>query len=176
MQIQALQIDNFFENPTLVREYALAQEYIGPNEDENWLGLRTKQMDSKVGNIDINKSILSAIKYHLPELPELEIFWVFHILPAIIKDNTDTPFDYQQLHIDSEKVDFAGVIYLTPNPPEHSGTSFYETFNKKLGEVKNVYNKFVVYPADILHAPTNPFGETNEDSRLALTFFCSIKQ
>ena len=52
MQIQALQIDNFFENPTLVREYALAQEYIGPNEDENWLGLRTKKMDSKVGDKD----------------------------------------------------------------------------------------------------------------------------
>ena len=176
MQVRALQIDNFFENPNLIRECALAQAYRVPNEDANWLGLRSNLLDLTIGGLDIEKYIKDTIKYRLPDVPELEISMVFHLLPESVRGDMGDSFEYLQSHIDSEKVDFAGVIYLTPTPPEHSGTSFFADINNKFAEIDNVYNRFIFYPADILHAPTNPFGETKEDSRLTLTFFCSIKQ
>jgi hypothetical protein len=62
-------------------------------------------------------------------------------------------------------------VYLTPNPPKNSGTSFFDDEGNKVGEAENVYNTMVIYPADILHGPTNPFGDTKENSRLTLVFF-----
>ena len=174
-QIRALQCDDFFENPNLIRECALAQTYREPDADENWLGLRTEDLDIEIGGINIEKYIKDKVKNWLPDLPDFDLTLVFHLLPERARGSMGDEFDYLQSHTDSEVVQFAGVVYLTPNPPVNSGTSFFLDVNTKLGEVENVYNRFIFYPADIIHSPTNPFGETNEDSRLALTFFASIK-
>jgi hypothetical protein len=174
-QIRALQCDNFFENPNLIRECALAQTYRTPDEDESWLGLRTEDLDVEIGGINIETYIKYKVKGWLPDVPDFDLRLVFHLLPESVRGDMGDKFDYLQSHTDSEVIHFAGVVYLSPNPPPHSGTSFFEDVSKKIGEVENVYNRFVFYPADIIHSPTNPFGETNEDSRLALTFFASIK-
>lgn len=174
-QIRALQIDDFFENPNLIRECALAQTYRAPDEDENWLGLRTEELDIEIGGLDVDKYIKDKVKYYLPNVPNFDLTLVFHLLPESVRGNMGDKFEYLQSHTDSEVVHFAGVVYLTPKPPLNSGTSFFADINTKLGEVENVYNRFLFYPSDIIHAPTNPFGETNEDGRLALTFFASIK-
>jgi hypothetical protein len=175
-QVRALQIDDFFTNPNLIRECALAQEYKTPTEEDVWLGLRSDVLDLNIGGLDIDKYIKDTIKYRLPNVPELEISMVFHLLPENVRGDMGDSFEYLQSHTDSEKVHFAGIVYLTPKPARNSGTSFFEDINTKFGEIDNVYNRFIFYPADIIHAPTNPFGENKEDSRLTLTFFCSIKQ
>jgi hypothetical protein len=174
-QLRALQCDNFFENPNLIRECALAQQYREPTTDENWIGLRTEPLDAEIGGIDIEKYILNTIRHHLPNIPELDMFWVFHLLPESVRGDMGDEFEYLQSHTDNETVHFAGVVYLSPEPKPNSGTSFFEDVNTKLATIDNVYNRFIFYPADIIHSPTNPFGETNEDSRLTLTFFASIK-
>ena len=175
-QIRALQIDDFFENPNLIRECALAQEFKTPTENDVWLGLRSDVLDLNIGGINVEEYIQSKIKYHLPNIPELEITMVFHLLPESVKGDMGDSFEYLQSHTDSEMVHFAGIVYLTPSPARNSGTSFFEDVNTKFGEVSNEYNRFIFYPADIIHSATNPFGETKENSRLTLTFFCSIKQ
>lgn len=175
-QLRALQCDNFFENPNLIRECALAQQYREPNADENWLGLRTEPLDAEIGGVNIEKYILDTIYHNLPQIPKLDMFWVFHLLPENARGDKGDDFDYLQSHTDSEFVHFAGVVYLTPEPKPDSGTSFFADINTKLATIDNVYNRFIFYPADIIHSPTNPFGETKEDSRLTLTFFCSIKK
>jgi hypothetical protein len=175
-QVRALQIDDFFENPNLIRECALAQEYREPTEEDVWLGLRSDVLDLNIGGLDIDKYIKDRIKFHLPNIPELEISMVFHLLPESVRGDMGDSFEYLQSHTDSEKVHFAGIVYLTPKSIRNSGTSFFADINTKFGEIENEYNRFIFYPADIIHSATNPFGETKEDSRLTLTFFCSIKQ
>lgn len=174
-KLRALQCDNFFENPNLIRECALAQQYRGPRDDENWIGLRTERFEAEIGGVDIDDYINEKIQTWLPAIPELELICVFHQLPERVRGDMGDRFDYLQSHTDSDTVHFAGVIYLSPNPPENSGTSFFADVNTKMAEIENVYNRFIFYPSDILHGPTNPFGETNEDSRLTLTFFAFIK-
>lgn len=174
-QLRALQCDNFFENPNLIRECALAQQYREPTTDENWIGLRTEPLDGEIGGVNIEKYILDTIKYRLPQIPELDMFWVFHLLPESVRGDMGNEFEFLQSHTDSETVHFAGVVYLSPDPKPNSGTSFFTDINTKLATIDNEYNRFVFYPADIIHSPTNPFGENKEDSRLTLTFFCSIK-
>lgn len=173
--MKAIQCDNFFENPNLIRECALAQEYKEPTPKENWIGLRTAPFDAEIGGVNIDSYIKQKIKEWIPQLPELELNMVFHLLPENVRGDMGDEFDYLQSHTDSENVDFAGIIYLSPEPAPNSGTSFFADINTKVGEIENVYNRFVFYPADIIHSPTNPFGETNESSRLTLTFFASIK-
>ena len=125
--------------------------------------------------MNIDSYIKQKIKEWIPEIPELELDMVFHLLPERVRGDMGDEFDYLQSHTDSESVDFAGIIYLSPEPKPNSGTSFFADINTKVGEIENVYNRFVFYPSDIIHAPTNPFGDTNENSRLTLTFFASIK-
>lgn len=174
-EIRALQCDNFFENPNLIRECALAQTYREPDTNESWLGLRTEDLDIEIGGLNIDKYIKDKVKQWLPNVPDFDLTLVFHLLPENVRGDMGDKFEYLQSHTDSEVVHFAGVVYLTPDAPLNSGTSFFEDVNNKLGSVENVYNRFVFYPADIIHSPTNPFGETKEDSRLALTLFASIK-
>ena len=174
-QVKALQCDNFFGNPNLIRECALAQEYKEPRSNENWIGLRTAELDIEVGGVNIDSYIKEKIKEWMPEIPDLDLSLVFHLLPERARGDMGDEFDYLQSHTDSESVEFAGVVYLSPEPPEDTGTSFFADVNTKIGQVDNVYNRLAFYPANIIHSPTNPFGETNEDSRLTLTFFASIK-
>ena len=176
MQVRALQIDNFFENPDLIRECALAQEFKTPTESDVWIGLRSDVLDLNIGGVNVEEYIKSKIKHHLPNVPELEMNMVFHLLPENVRGDMGDKFEYLQSHTDSEMVHFAGIVYLTPSPERNSGTSFFEDVNTKFGEISNEYNRFIFYPADIIHSATNPFGETKEDTRLTLTFFCSIKQ
>lgn len=90
---------------------------------------------------------------------------------------------------------YAAVIYLTPAPPEGSGTGFFR--NKLTGKstpndsdslmtkeeshnfnnweltdyVENVYNRCVIFNAKKFHSATKYFGTIPEDSRLTQVFF-----
>jgi hypothetical protein len=94
---------------------------------------------------------------------------------------------------------YAAVVYLTPNPPEGTGTGFFK--NKKTSQeyqensefvlpkeectnldnwemidyVENVYNRCVIFNAKRFHSATKYFGTTPEDSRLFQVFFFNEK-
>lgn len=103
----------------------------------------------------------------------------------------------QWIHTDYE-TNYAAVIYLTPNPPEGTGTSFYK--NKNTGiefddpditfpkeecvdfgrweEVKyleNVYNRCIIFNAKRYHSAKNYFGNSIENGRLFQVFFFDLK-
>ena len=98
-------------------------------------------------------------------------------------------------HDDTE---WAGVLYLTPDPILDSGTSIYrhkETLNYKYSSTdsidynnsedarnldkwepvlssSNIYNRLVLYKGDMYHRSTIAgFGTTKETGRLFQTFF-----
>jgi hypothetical protein len=71
--------------------------------------------------------------------------------------------------------DYAGVLYLAPNPQKNSGTSFYNDLGEETGYLENVYNRLVIYPANELHSLKESFGNDINNGRLTFTFFCKLK-
>lgn len=106
-----------------------------------------------------------------------------------------------KIHADGQTVNdknkWAGVLYLTPTTQEIEGTIFYKntmlnksylTDNKDVKSILNfgsddpnqwqkelisyfVYNRLIVYRADMFHAPGPTFGDTDETGRLVQLFF-----
>jgi len=112
-------IDNFFETPSLVREYALSQEF-SKKQKGNWPGYRTdpiNQLNIEFYNIFSNK----LFSFFVPAGTDFQ-----YILDAQFQ-YSDASFGSGWVHNDNyEKYDFAGVVYLTPDPPENSGTCIYD--------------------------------------------------
>lgn len=170
--IRIHKIDNFFENPDEIRECALKMEFDGPLPTQGWHGIRVNPTNRVVAGVDLEKMISEEVSFRLPNFTYDEMELYFHITSEEVKNhfNTET-FEMASKHYDSNDSRIVGLVYLTPNPPKNSGTSFFDDEGNKVGEAENVYNTMVMYPADILHGPTNPFGDTKDNSRLTLVFF-----
>ena len=113
--IPATIINDFFESPTLIRDYALSLEF--KNKGMRYPGYRTDQL------YDINPRFYEHITS--------KIISVFFNLD---KENLDWRFDISfQLspekykggwaHTDGNIADCAGVVYLSPDAPLEAGTS-----------------------------------------------------
>jgi Family of unknown function (DUF6445) len=194
-------IENFYQNPHAIRQFALDQGYTFckdvPNIEYVYPGCRTQDLSL------LNKELFDKICTKLVS--------VFHNAQhdtmrwLITTSFQSVPTEYNQgvIHTDSNTV-FAGVLYLTPNAPLDSGTSLFKpnkNFNEakykqalvenderfKAGEiamntgyhsmfeeivrVNNVYNTLIIYEGRHFHAANNFFGKTLQDSRLAQVFF-----
>jgi hypothetical protein len=165
-------IDNFFDNPDEIREFALKMDFDEPLPIHGWHGIRATPKDRIVAGVDLEKMISEEVSFRIPNFTYDEMDLYFHITPEEVRNHFDTEtFEEASKHYDSNDSRIVGLVYLTPNPPKNSGTSFFDDSGNKVGEAENVYNRMVMYPADILHGPTNPFGDTKENGRLTLVFF-----
>jgi hypothetical protein len=174
-------VDNFYENPEAVREFALRQEF-EPNL-ELYKGRRTKQQFIVPGTKEAFEQILNR-----PIKKWTETYGMcgkFQYCTA--EDPLVYHYDYQTL---------AGMIYLTPDAPYSSGTSLFAHKKTKLrnqnefGDVNpfeggfydrtkfelvdtagNVFNRLVLFDAKCIHSANEYFGTTKENSRLFHLFF-----
>ena len=192
MDLNFIIIDNFLDDPDSVRRDALSLDF--DLIQESVPGVRTSA--TLVG--DHQTEVETKIKTILGR----EIVW----------DWTQDSFYFQScqegtktwIHKDSKKQgqgEWAGVLFLTPNPNHDAGTAVYldrdicyqyfmshgmdpntsiEEFNH--GSVidmgaGNVYNRLVLYRGKVLeHSSILPgFGNTLETSRLTQTFFVDVK-
>lgn len=156
-------IDDFFKVPDDVREYGFSYEFYNKLENENWGGVRTNRL-----NCDLSEKISNRVNKLLNK--ELSFDMYFHILR---QSDMDTEEYRKKIHQDSD-YSYAGLVYLTPNPPKETGTIFYQKINNEFMfdcYVENVYNRMVVYESNRYHCPAKLFGETKEDVRFTLTFF-----
>lgn len=184
-------IDDFYNNPEEVREFALAQDF---NVDGNYPGHRTRSF--------LSPSIKEHIEEHLspvhgkilwPEEGEEEYTGAFQFTTAE---------DRSWIHADGTNK-WAGVLYLTIDAPVSGGTALYKHLPTGLtrvptlhtGEtdealldiihddgmdytkwemtdrVANVFNRLVLYRGDYFHASLDYFGKDINDGRLFQTFF-----
>ncbi len=196
-------IENFYENPDAIRQYALAQEYKFRHEQTEinyvYPGCRTSDLSylDKSFYDNVCKKLVSV--FHNTEYDYMR--W------AIATSFQSVSEEYSQgvIHTDHNTV-FAGVLYLTPNAPLNGGTSLFRKNNSfdeakyqqalnmnderfKAGEivmdasyhsmfdeivrVNNAYNTLVIYEGRHYHAANDFFGKTLKDSRLAQVFFVS---
>ena len=189
-------IDNFYNNPIDTRNFILSQDFFVKG---NFPGQRT----------------ISYANDHLKEMIQkyIEPFGKITQFPCPNPDNSNakviyngafqytTSRDRSWIHTDKWN-NWAGILFLTPNAPLSSGTSFYR-FNdgamcqedgnqlnnqdevdkcsqdltkwELVDRVGNVFNRLVLFNAHRYHMSMNYFGDTKENGRLFQVFFFSTE-
>lgn len=179
-----LVVDNFYENPDAVRQFALQCDF--KEHKSQHKGARTD----------------ATYRFHgLKERFE-------YLLGTKIKNwdfyCTNGTFQYciggDQIVYHHDEQQYAGVLYLTPDAPVQGGTCFYRSkhtkknkvtadehkvvFNKgfldptefeRMDTLANVYNRLVLFDAKLIHAGNDYFGTTKENGRLFQLFFFDLE-
>lgn len=185
-------VDNFYENPDEVREYALTLDF--QINQQYHKGQRTKQ---RVWFDGTKEFLEDSLKKKVTSWENQPHNGVFQYCTA------EDPLVY---HTDTQS--HAAVVFLTPDAPVECGTSFFKhkrnglrkypstedciRFNKSSDElyhdmfkgnfydktpwelvdvVGNVYNRMAIWDAKLVHAATQYFGNDKTDSRLFHMFF-----
>jgi hypothetical protein len=158
-------IDNFFKEPDVIRQLALSMDYIKSSEKTGWKGYRTNINDDE---------IKEYIKYKLIEVDKkFENLLIDEILFHYILEENRNDLK-ERLHKD--KTEWAGIVYLTPNPTKNSGTTLHNDNYDLEDVIDNVYNRFVFYDGKKLHGPQDTFGSSIENARFTLTIFANISK
>lgn len=160
-------LDNFFKNPDDIRNTALQSEYIS-SPGYGWLGYRSYSITENFSTMFTN-----MLHCHIPETKSIKKFFCcFHY--SLDETKFTAPRNFHDYKIHSDFCDYAGVVYLTPDPPLDTGTSFYDQNYNLISSVQNKFNRLIYYSARINHAPTDLFGTIKENGRLVLTFFSDM--
>ena len=147
-------LDNFYENPDLVRQFALSLDY-DTDPVGRWPGKRSLPLH------EVNQSFFSTFCSKLFGLfydfdyqcLNYEVTTSFQ-LTSNYSENPDSAFNHGWIHQDNECI-FSGVIYLNPNPQENTGTNIYNIIDKTIPI--NQSEKFKLYKAE---EPVNEFEYT----------------
>ena len=184
MRQNVIIVDDFYNNPDQVREFALSQEF---NVTGNYPGARTANF--------INQSTKDTIQ---SLLPEKVTNWLDGPEGYTGAFQLTTGSNSSWIHNDAYN-NWAGVLYLTPNAPTSGGTGFFRSkidgsltgtnhdslpdsvwsdVSKwdKVAEVGNIYNRIVLFRADQWHTSLDYFGSGPEDGRLTQVFFIKTEQ
>lgn len=173
-------VDDFYQNPDLIREYALQVRFI---EDNRWYkGKRSEQNYLTPG---VKSAFETIIGQPITRWTEYETNGKFQYC---------TPEDLLVYHCDLQN--WAAMVYLTPGAPYDTGTNFYahrgtgirssrepdsdqafsggfydRTRFDLVDTVGNVYNRLVIFDSRCIHAAAGYFGTELKNSRLFQIFF-----
>jgi hypothetical protein len=177
---RAFIVDNFYEDPYAVREYALQQEYF---DDPGYIGRRTR-----------TQHFVPGVKKAFEEIMGTKITeWESYSMNGRFQHN----FAGEQLVYHCDDQMWAAMIYLTPDAPPSCGTSTFrhketkvhhsshpdimKSFNQKTFLDKtpyevvdvfgNVFNRLVIFDGHLIHAASEYFGSDINDCRLWHMFF-----
>lgn len=185
---QLLVVDNFYEDPDSVRELALQQSFApdlryhkGQRTNTKFIAPNTKQIFETL----LGRKIIRWTEY--------EYNGIFQYCTA------EDPLVY---HCDVQS--YAAAVYLTPNAPIETGTSFYrskiypevrstrpeeaiysevfaggyydKTNFELVDTIGNVYNRLAIWNSRLIHSASEYFGNSKENGRLFHLFFFDIEE
>lgn len=189
LSVNLIVIDNFYENPYEIRDFAIKKlnEY---QEHQYHPGKRTEGY---------------ATEHHKTLFNKILNPYCGNIIDFDVSKNTNNgSFQYNistdrsWIHTDNYKVNWAGIIYLTPNAPLSAGTSFFKhkdgninlldtnilknenvVSNDKMDVTKwdvvsnvgNLFNRLILFRANQYHMSCDYFGNNINDGRLIQLFF-----
>jgi len=135
-------VDNFYENPDLVRHFAMSQEFY-PNQDGKWPGSRSNQLFQM--NENLNQTFCEKLFSLFFDLNQTHLNWriesCFQLVSRFSNVKTSA-FNVGWIH--SDPCIFSGVIYLNPNPFPNTGTSVFKLKNEEVDDC-NQKTKFIYY-------------------------------
>lgn len=178
MNTEIVVVDNFYNDPVDVRNYACKQDF---NIVGNYPGFRTKPLL----NVSIQNTIQGIIKPHGGNITN----WNVTETGYSGSYQYCTLHDKTWIHADIYNT-WSGVCYLTPVAPVNSGTAFYrhkKSYQRNYIDnffdgsnyddweetdyVANVFNRLVLFRGCLFHAAKNYFGTNLGTSRLIQVFF-----
>jgi len=197
-------IDNFYEDPDLIREFALDQEFFKGNRG-SWPGLRTKllhELDTNMFKFVSRKLMFTLREYGIRDYEEIQIG--FQLI--------DESYGRGWVHDDDPKLHVAGVVYLNKDAGENCGTTIFEDAPDFNGEeysemfmkdvllstpeeraamskyreeqinyfnptikIESIYNRMVMFDSRCWHAADYFFGTDKESSRLNQIHFLRLR-
>jgi hypothetical protein len=176
-------VDDFYEDPYSVREFAMNQEFEHNPDSYGYVGRRT-----------IKQFFPPGLKERFEEIiGEPITYWENQGMNGRFQYNVAG--EKLVFHCDDQK--WAGLIYLTPDAPYQAGTRMLahkktrirynkhpkimqcftqETFldgtpYETVDQIGNVFNRLVIYKGGLLHAASEYFGWNIENARLWHMFF-----
>jgi hypothetical protein len=191
-------IDNFYTNAVETRDYILTQEF---KVRGNYPGQRTHSFATQH-----LKDIIQ--EYVLPYGGKIT---GFPMPDETNKDNNNiyngafqytTSSDRSWIHVDGFN-NWGGVLYMSPNAPITSGTSFFKFYDgtscKKdmemldnnpetdkfsqdmtkwvvIDSIGNVFNRLILFNSNRFHMSQDYFGDSKENGRLFQVFFFSTEK
>lgn len=191
-------VDDFFEYPDAVREFALQQEYL-PDPDNKWPGKRTKPLH-ELSPVLYNTTIAKVLSLFY-DLKKIEVKWCVNARFQLVGEE----YEEGWVHTDKENL-ITGIIYLS-NQVCNSGTTLYrpidpvnavlkntnkkhESFNntdlvtsvkdfrlennkqfRPTVTIESEYNRLVLFDSHLYHSANNFYGSGVESNRLTLVFF-----
>lgn len=156
MDINTIIVDNFLDNPDLVRDCVLNIDF---KNTGSFPGARSDAADLEYQDM-IRKKFNHILNFQIKFRPDRDCFRF-----QICLDGAET-------WIHKDDVDWAGVLYLTPNAPVYSGTGIFDSYDNLITMIGNVYNRLVLYRGNLFHRSIIPgFGDTIETGRLTQVFF-----
>jgi hypothetical protein len=178
-------VDNFLDYPEHIRGIALSSEYKDCNDHPlggTWPGFRS----------DILNNILPAGEFDTIIQKVLSIFAGKGDYSIQSYFQICDPSDGESWIHQDIGVDYASILYLSPNPPKSSGTLLYRPVlygydpyhttkksNFIVDEViDNKYNRLAIYDAEEFHSSENYFGDKIKDlssARLTIVSFFRVK-
>ena len=181
MQLTSIVIDDFYNNPDSVRNFALSQDFAVTG---NFPGRRTQSFWTD--------DVRQAIEYWMPWAGKINnTFGAAQGQGYCGSFQIATSQDRTWIHSDGLK-SWAAVCYLTPDAPCSAGTGLYryrETgacsdldFTNQydgydmtkwdlVDKIGNRYNRLIIYRGDLYHASLDYFGNNLHNGRLFQTFF-----
>jgi hypothetical protein len=168
-------IENIFDNPKQIVDLAKQQKYYSfednptvKNTNIKYSGRRTDHLSNILTDNDyynITNKIVSKLFVDVPSVKvKLQPICLFHYLTE-----HDIPSN-SWIHKDTSL--YSGVIYLNETFVDrfnNHGTKIIKD-NKEIN-IRNEFNKLVLYRGDYSHSANFGFGQTLDDSRLTLNFF-----
>jgi len=190
-------VDDFFDYPDEVREFALQQEYF-LDVDNKWPGKRTKplhEISPTFFNSTVNK--VFSLFY---DLKEINIQWNTNAY----FQKVDAKYKEGWTHIDDNIC--TGIIYLSKSKNK-CGTTIYRPIDPINAKIKNAdkksegfsntdlitsisdfrlennkqfrptvtveeeYNRLVLFDGHLLHGANEFYGDEDDSARLTLIFF-----
>ncbi len=193
-------IDGFYEDPTLVRDYALELEYYKGNRG-SWPGLRSnyiQNLDAGLYDLLYKKLMKELTPYGFTKFDELQSS--FQLI--------DKTYGEGWVHDDDPHFTIAGLIYLNLDAPVGAGTTLYcnqtdfngevygeifmndvlvatdqerEQYTKYRKEqrmhftptttIESVFNRCIIFDPRTWHSANTFFGIEKNDTRLTQVFF-----
>ena len=166
---KTLIIDDFFEDPYRVIEFAKEQEYFPRNDEQYFEGIRSpdlRDIDNEFYNYAVSKIIYSY--FDKDKNYDVQGNLNFHRLGE--KDYNDPHWINDKVHRDATIT--STVIYLTPDAPMESGTQVYREVNDDYKPdivCHNKFNRMITYPGPVPHSAMDLSG--GKEDRLTLLFF-----
>lgn len=183
---QVIEIENFYQDPDEIREYALVSKKYTKEENPDLLAYATGrrvcedtlELGFKVGQVfeDLCNHPGWLVEFDKEKHDRSISAMRFMVNVTSNKEILDASVDsFKVAHLDPPFLNWAVVVYLNYDNECEGGTGFYSQHTSNLIKLEHIsemkYNKAVLYPTNMFHGAIMEHGMFKDQDRLVQVMF-----